>query len=145
MSECKRSSSFGQTLRADNSPVWQSVVPACGTQHPSTRVQGNTNDLQRMSKSCRILIFLAGPRKHRVTRGEPRPIRSPALRLIVSRLAAVNSGRQSLIQKAITAGGGWKTAHKSNIERCLKLELWSNAVHRRTGPLLCSPALLCPV
>ncbi|KAL2801574.1 hypothetical protein BJX63DRAFT_192725 [Aspergillus granulosus] len=147
MSECKRSSSFGQTLRADDSPVSQPVVPACGTQRPSTRVQGISNDLQRMSrwlpqilqscdrKSCRILIFLTWPAKHGVTRGKPRPIRSPALRLAVSGVAAVDSERQSLIQEAITAGGGWKIANQGNIERCLKLkELWSNAVHRRYAP-----------
>jgi hypothetical protein len=64
---------------------------------PEHQSSGIYNDLQRMSKSCRILMFLAGPGKHRVTRGEPRPIRSPALRLAVSRVAAVDSERQSLI------------------------------------------------
>jgi hypothetical protein len=79
-------------------------------------------------KSCRI--FLRGLAKHRVTGGDA--IRWPALRLTVSRVAVVNSERQSLIQKALTAGGGWKTAHKGNIEQCLKLkEFWSNAAHRR--------------
>jgi hypothetical protein len=108
-------------------------MPACGTQHSSTRVQGNSNDLQRMSKSCRILIFLAGPGKHGVTRGDA--IRSPALRLAVSRAAAVDSERQWPIQEAITAGGGWKTANQGNIERWWKLkELWSNAVRRHYVP-----------
>jgi hypothetical protein len=88
-----------------------------------------------MSKSCWILIFLAGPGKHRVTRNEPRPIRSPALRLAVSRVAAVDSERQSLIQEAITTGDGRKTANQGNIDRCLKSEdLWSNAAHRRYAP-----------
>jgi hypothetical protein len=122
--------------------VSQPVGSARGTWHLSTRVQGIYNDLQRMSRglpqigqSCDLKarrIFLTGPAKHGVAGGDV--IRSPASRLTVSRVAAVNSERQSLIWKAITARGGWETPHKRNIERCLKLELWSNAVHRRTAP-----------
>lgn len=40
----KRSSSIGQTVRADQSAVSQPVVPACGTWRPSTSVQDISND-----------------------------------------------------------------------------------------------------
>jgi hypothetical protein len=91
---------FARTTARRGHPLCQRV--ARSTRAPEFRAFPMISS--GFSKSCRILILLARPGKHRVTRGEPRPIWSPALRFAVSRVAAVDSERQSLIQEAITAG-----------------------------------------